>query len=318
MNQNDFLADAKKRKNNEFYTRLEDIEEEMAHYKHEFLGKTVYCNCDDVRFSNFYKYFLSQFTALGLKGLFVSGQSITGTIMPYAIYKNASGVYQLPIEEDENYTIGDFRSKSCLKLLEKADIVVTNPPFSLFREYVSCLMEYNKKFIIVGNINAVSYKEIFPLVKENKLWLGYRSINRDMYFHVPEEVKTYFLEHKKEGSAYKLVQGEVMGRLASACWFTNLDTEKRHSQLVFEKQYDALLYPTYDTYNAIHIKRVEEIPDGYWGVMGVPVTFLGKYNPEQFEIVGEANHGSDNEFDLCKPTIHGKLTFKRILIRRKQ
>ena len=193
---------------------------------------------------------------------------------------------------------GDFRSAECLELLDESDIVVTNPPFSLFREYVAVLMEHRKHFIIIGNVNAITYKEIFPLLKENKLWIGARPLNHDMYFDVSDERRKWLLANKKEGSAYKIISGVVMGRLASACWYTNLDIKKRHEEMILVKRYTPEEYPEYDNYDAIEVSRTADIPCDYAGVMGVPITFMDKYCPEQFEIIGCADYtgkyGSDD------------------------
>ncbi len=212
---------------------------------------------------------------------------------------------------------GDFKSPECLKLLDEADIVVTNPPFSEFGEYIRTLSEQNKTFLVVGNMNAISYKEIFPLIKNDKIWLGWRSLNKDMFFNVPDDYKIWLKENKKEGSAYKVIDGVVFGRIASVCWFTNLNHIKRHVSLLGNKRYDPDYYVKYDNYNAINVDKVSEIPVDYRGLMGVPITFLGKYNPDEFEIIGEANHGSDNQYDLFKPKINGKEKFKRLIIKRR-
>ncbi|MDY3013757.1 MAG: adenine-specific methyltransferase EcoRI family protein [Evtepia sp.] len=195
-----------------------------------------------------------------------------------------SGENELVELEDD----GDFRSPECLNLLDEADIVVTNPPFSLFRDYISVLMEHQKYFIIIGNMNAITYKEFFPLLKDNKVWIGAKSLNQDMYFDIPDERKQWLLANKKEGSAYKIINGVVMGRLASACWFTNLDIKKRHEEMILVKRYNPEEYPTYDNYDAIEVSKTADIPCDFSGVMGVPITFLDKYNPDQFEIVGIA------------------------------
>lgn len=315
---NTSLHAAKDAKFDEFYTRIEDINEEMNHYEDKFRGKTVFCNCDDPTWSNFWRYFHINFEYLGLKKLIATHYE-AGEVQTYKIeYEGGSdedfetGVIT-PLEQN-----GDFRSDECVALLKEADIVATNPPFSLFREYVALLMEHKKEFIIIGNINAITYKEIFPLIKDNKLWLGCRNMSRDMYFDVPDSRKEWLLANKKEGSAYKIVNGTVMGRLASACWFTNVDHSKRHEWLetVYEyKKRDSLypeLYPKYDNYEAIEVSKNTEIPMDYEGAMGVPITFLDKYNPEQFEII-KFRKGND-EKDL---SVNGKCPYFRILIRRK-
>ena len=320
---NTSLHAAKAAKNDEFYTRLEDINEEMNHYEDKFRGKVVFCNCDDPKWSNFWKYFHLNFEYLGLKKLITTHYE-SGEVQSYKIEYTGGN------DEDSEEGIitllkqnGDFRSPECLALLDEADIVVTNPPFSLFREYIAILTEHNKEFLIVGNINAITYKEVFPLLRGNKMWLGCRSLSKDMYFDVPDERKKWLVENKKEGSAYKIVDGVVMGRLASACWYTNLDHKQRHE--TFETSYlyskkDSLypdLYPKYDNYDAIHIDKMNEIPMDYDGIMGVPITFMGKLNPVQFELVGLFNHGCDGPWDYAKPIVNGKERFKRIAIRKK-
>lgn len=318
MPSNTSLHVARKVKNDEFYTRLEDISEELHYYKDKFVDKVVLCNCDNPKLSNFWKYFHFNFEDLRLKKViatYYEPKSTRSYKIEYSGGNDDNIDYGTVTPLDSN---GDFRSIECIDLLNDADIVVTNPPFSLFREYVGILMEHHKKFIIVGNVNAYKYKEIFPLIQQNKIWLGCRSLNRDMYFDVPDERKEWLVENKKEGSAYKIIDGVVMGRLASACWYTNIDHEKRHK--VFETQhlYNSNTYPKYDTFDAININKVSEIPMDYNGIMGVPITFLDKYNPEQFEIVGELNHGSDGDFDLAKPILNGKELYPRVAIRKKK
>ena len=271
------LHAAKDAKNDEFYTRLEDINEEMNHYEDKFRNKVVFCNCDDPTWSNFWKYFHMNFEYLGLKKL-ISTHYEAGEVQTYKIEYTGgndldfeNGVVT-PLEQN-----GDFRSDECVALLDEADIVVTNPPFSLFREYVSLLVEHKKDFIILGNINAITYKEVFPLLSDNKMWLGCRSLSKDMYFNVPEDRQKWLVENKKEGSAYKVIDGVVMGRLASACWYTNIEHSKRHEVLETAYKYskkDTLypdLYPKFDNYDAIFVNKVSEIPMDYEGIMGVPM-----------------------------------------------
>lgn len=285
------LVGAKLAKEDEFYTQLSDIERELKNYKKHFKGKTVYLNCDDPRVSNFFHYFSYNFEKLGLKkliatcyrnqemDLFSQNKSKSGICLVYEGDKNGNMLPDLseiglkPLKGD-----GDFRSAESIKLLKEADIVVTNPPFSLFREYVAQLMEYDKKFLIVGNQNAISYKEIFALIKANKLWLGVN--NGDMSFKVPEYYKA------RETRFWVDEDGQKWRSIGNAAWFTNLDFAKRHEELILYKQYDPELYPTYDNYDAIEVSKVADIPLDFDGVMGVPLTFLDKYNPDQFEILG--------------------------------
>ena len=296
MNKN--LHKAKKVKNDEFYTQLSDIENELEHYKKHFNGKAVYCNCDDPRASNFFHYFSHNFERLGLKklisscyknqspDLFSRNESEQSVWLEYTGDKNLNRVPDREEIEVKNLKgDGDFRSDECIELLKQADIVVTNPPFSLFREYVAQLVEYKKKFLIVGNKNAIGYKEIFPLIQDNKLWVGHTPISKDLLFDVPDDYAQELVANAKEGSSYRIVGGVVKGR-SQSIWFTNLDHAKRHEELILYKRYSPDEYPTYDNYDAINVNKTVEIPMDYDGVMGVPITFLDKHNPEQFEILG--------------------------------
>ena len=334
MSKNNTLRKAKDVKNDEFYTRLEDINEEMNNYEDKFRDKIVFCNCDDPTWSNFWKYFHMNFEYLGLKKLITTHYEIDGKNSYKIEYSGGNdtdfedGVVT-QLQENE-----DFRSDECVALLDEADIVVTNPPFSLFREYITLLIEYKKDFIILGNMNAITYKEVFPLMKENKIWLGCRSLSRDMYFDVPKERRTWLVENKKEGSAYKIIDGIVMGRLASACWFTNIDHQKRHQTIettyLYSKKEELYpdLYPKYDHYDAIEVSKISEIPMDYEKLMGVPITFLGKYNPEQFEIIDALNRYAlldTQNTNKYVQSIHshtcnigGKSTYFRIVIKRKK
>ena len=331
---NSNLHRAGKAKKDEFYTQLSDIEAELKHYRKHFAGKTVLCNCDDPYESNFFKYFAMNFNFLGLKKLIatcyenspVAGEqlSLFYDAPKDKTYKKA---YKIEITEvkdangdgaidlsDVEYLIknrknaikilegnGDFRSEECIGILKEADIVVTNPPFSLFREYVAQLMEYNKKFIIIGNQNAITYKEIFPLIKNNEMWLGNGFKGNVGFFKSPYEDYAVSSQHKED-----------MIRISGVMWFTNLDITKRHESLDLWKKYSPEEYPKYDNYDAINVDKTSEIPEDYYGVMGVPITFLDKYNPEQFEII-KFRKGND-EKDLC---INGKYPYFRILIRRR-
>ena len=332
------LHSAKREKNDEFYTQLSDIENELKHYKTHFSGKVVLCNCDDPRVSAFFRYFYLNFCYLGLKKIIaVCYKNLNPDL--FSQNKDEQAVYciydgkgrkdnraTVPIDEfikKNEWGIlkgdGDFRSDECIELLKQADIVCTNPPFSLFREYVAQLIEYNKKFIIVGNKNAITYKEIFPLIKENKLWCGFMPMGIDMLFEVPPEVAEQFITEKKEGSTYRIVNGVVRGR-SQSMWFTNLDHVKRHEELFLYKRYSPAEYPKYDNYDAIEVGKTVEIPMDYDGVMGVPISFLDKYNPEQFEILGSAD--DKNYYPIIfgknegRITLQGKQPFKRLFIRR--
>jgi Adenine-specific methyltransferase EcoRI len=284
------LAAAKEAREDEFYTQLADIERELKHYKQHFKNKVVYCNCDDPRVSNFFHYFSYNFERLQLKRLittcyqsqasdrFSCSDSEQAILLEYDGDKNGNTVPDVneigikPLEGD-----GDFRSEESIELLKQSDIVVTNPPFSLFRDYVAQLMEHDKKFVIIGSLNAVTYNDIFKLIKDNRLWLGNGFQAGNAYFAVPEAV-----EYAK--GVYDGTTGLVKFR--NVAWYTNLDLSKRHEDLILFKTYDADEYPTYDNYDAIEVARVADIPCDYDGVMGVPLTFLSQYNPDQFEILG--------------------------------
>ena len=285
------LNKAKEAKKDEFYTQLEDINNELRHYREHFCGKTVLCNCDDPRVSNFFTYFAYNFEFLGLKklittcyknrdiDLFSQNKSEQAVYLIYEGDKNGDNIPNAeeigvkPLKGD-----GDFRSRECIELLKEADIVVTNPPFSLFREYVAQLMEYDKKFLIIGNQNAVSTKEIFPLIMRNQLWLGYGFNAGNAYFKIPAEYKEF-----AEG-VYNADSQLVKFR--NCHWFTNLDHKKRHEDLILYKTYSPEEYPKYDNFDAIEVSKTESIPADYEGMMGVPLTFLDKYSPDQFEILG--------------------------------
>ncbi|MBR3344105.1 MAG: adenosine deaminase [Solobacterium sp.] len=315
MAKNENLHAAKVNANDEFYTQYNDIANELGHYREHFRGKTVYCNCDDPTWSNFWRFFHNNFASLGLKKL-ISTHYQKDTEPSYAlIYEGGDdfnmdagriveirGNYAEVNGKQVFYTAGDFRSDACIELLEEADIVSTNCPFSLFRQYLAQLIEYEKKFVILGNPNAVTYKEVFPLLKDNKIWLGVKPWSQEMYFGIPEEQKEYLIKNKKEGSAYVIRDGEVLGRVATI-WLTNLDISKRHDglwhragkfdQTQAHKYYEGneSKYPKYDNYDAINVDKIADIPIDYAGVMGVPITWLDKYNPEEFEIVGHPQSG---------------------------
>ena len=281
------LTLAKKAKNDEFYTQLADIEKEMRHYKEFFKGKVVYCNCDDARESNFFKYFSLNFEHLGLKKLISTGFKADGkgVVLVYEGDKNGNRIVDdSEIIVSELNGNGDFRSAECIEFLKECDVVVTNPPFSLFREYVAQLMAYSKKFLIIGNTNAITYKEIFPYIKNNELWLGCSSFNNGMFFRVPNDyvyADTYKFDRERNG--------EKVMRVSSICWFTNIDHKKRNEELGLYRKYDATAFPKYDNYDAIEVSKVADIPMDYEGVIGVPITFLDKYCPSQFEIIALGN-----------------------------
>jgi len=366
---NSNLHDSSRNKQDEFYTNLQLVEDELKHYRAHFRGKRVLCNCDDPYESNFFKYFAMSFNSLGLKSLTatcyatspvvytqldlfgedkqtdllrpnglrgpkkvsrVSGEQIRLSKnrgrQPYRIVinevtdVNGDGRIDLAdvewlIKNKKNVLTklkgdGDFRSPECVALLDEADIVVTNPPFSLFREYMALLMEHNKQFLIVGNMNAVTYREIFPLIRDNKVWLGNKSGH--FWFKVPDS-------YEEKATDFKIDEnGQKWRRMGNICWFTNLDIEKRHEEMTLFRHYSPEEYPKYDNYDAIEVKKTNAIPDDYFGVMGVPITFMQYYCPDQFDLLGEFNHGQDNEFDLAVPSVNGKVMFKRIAIRRKQ
>lgn len=310
------LNKASKAKNDEFYTQLTDIEKELGHYKEHFNDKVVLCNCDDPEYSNFWSYFSLNFEFLGLKKLISTH------------FEKEKPSYKLEISRDINKDgkidkrdliktplkqNGDFRSKECLEILKEADIVVTNPPFSLFREYVAQLIEYKKDFIILGQQNSISYKEIFKLIKENKIWLGADN-GGTKWFKVPDDYDITTESRKK------IVNGKKFFSMGSIVWFTNLDLKKRHEDLILYKKYSGNEneYPKYDNYDAINVNKVNEIPSDYVGAMGVPVTFLDKHNSEQFEILGQMVTTKVDEFNYGYPYIGGKKKFARIIIKNKK
>lgn len=284
------LHKAKDAKNDEFYTQLTDVAKELMHYKAHFKDKIVLCNCDDPTWSAFWKYFHLNFAELGLKKLISTH------------YDREKATYKMEYTGGDDNDIevgvktplecnGDFRNKECLDLLDECDIVVTNPPFSLFREYVAVLVEHKKKFLIIGSGNAITYKEIFPLIRNNLMWLGVtRQGTGSMWFRVPNDTP------EKKGQ--KIENGIKYQTIGNSCWFTNMDVKYRHEKLILWKNYTEDEYPKYDNYNAINVNKVAEIPCDYDGVMGVPITFLGKYNPEQFEIVAfrKGDDGKDLVF----------------------
>jgi len=326
---NSKLSNAKNAKKDEFYTQLSDIEKELKHYKRHFKGKVVLCNCDDPRVSNFFHYFAYNFEKLGLKklittcyknqnaDLFSQNDSEQAIYLEYNGDKNGNFVPE-PEEIGINHLKGDgdFRSKESIELLKQADIVVTNPPFSLFREYVAQLIEYDKNFIIIGHQNALTYKEIFPLIKENTLWLGYGFKGGAAHF-----INT---QYKDYASADDHQEGMI--RVSGVTWYTNFDISKRHEDLILYKQFNSDEFPKYDNYDAININKTKDIPLDYEGYMGVPITFMNKYNPEQFEIIGAtesegkgfSNGLWDKESKISQPVVNKKRVYKRIFIKNKR
>jgi len=286
------LGRAKNSKNDEFYTQLSDIEKELKHYKVQFKDKVVYCNCDDPRVSNFFHYFSYNFEKLGLRKLIatcyknqdanVLSEHISDQAVCLEYEGDKNGNFKPDLEEIEIRPLkgdGDFRSEESINLLQQADIVVSNPPFSLFREYIAQLIEYDKKFLIVGDQNAITYKEVFRLIRDNKVWLGYDN-GGTKWFQVPDDYEI------KTESRKKIVNGVQYFSKGSINWFTNLNTSKRNESLILYKSYSSDEYDSYDNYEAINVNRVADIPIDFEGVMGVPITFVDKFNPKQFEIVG--------------------------------
>jgi hypothetical protein len=321
-NSNRGLNKANKNKNDDFYTQLSDIEKELKNYKDHFKDKIVFCNCDDPRVSNFFHYFSYNFEQLGLKKLITSCYKNQNMEL-FSKQKSEKAIYLEYTGSKNNIPNpteigikhlkgdGDFRSLECIELLKQSDIIVTNPPFSLFREYVNQLIKYNKKFLIIGSLNAISYKEIFKLIKENKLWLGYGFSGGNAYFET---------HHPKEfaNGVYNKETGLVKFR--NVTWFTNLEIEKRHEELLLYKNYygNESEYPKYDNYNAINVDKTKDIPIDYKGIMGVPISFMDRYNPDQFEIVGQMVTTKIDEFNHGYPYIRGKKIYARILIKNKK
>lgn len=348
MASNENLHQAKVAKNDEFYTQLTDVEKEMLHYRQHFNGATVLCNCDDPFESAFFKYFVLNFNRLHLKKLIstcYAGSPVAGSQMSLFDLTGDESKRRKPykaivtsvhdttgdggIDMDDIKTLfksgeneltelegdGDFRSPECLALMDEADIVTSNPPFSLFRPYVGALMEHEKKFIIIGNVNAITYKEVFPLIMENRLWLGASIHSGDRKFYVPDD---YPLNAAGCGVDE---DGRRFIRVKGVRWFTNLDLKQRHEDLILVKRYTPEAYPHYDNYDAIEVSKVADIPCDYAGVMGVPITILDKYSPEQFEImgcsysygdIGEPWHRTGDSFNV---SVDGKNVYKRIFIR---
>ncbi len=351
-NKNDDLRKANKAKKDEFYTQLSDIEKELNNYRKEFKDKIIFCNCDDPYESNFFKYFAMNFNFLGLKKLIATCYATSPVAYTQLSLfdveglkiekKNAKKAYKIEITEvddsngdgaidlsDVEYLVknkkntltllkgdGDFRSDECIELLKESDVVVTNPPFSLFREYVAQLIEYNKQFIIMGNTNALSYKEIFKLFKEDNIRTGYTNFNVGMFFFVPDDTEKY----------HKIVDGKKMVRVATSCWFTNLPVKRHNEKLILYKKYSSEDYPKFDNYDAINVNKYTDIPKDYFEYIGVPITFLDKYNPMQFKIIDGLHRYS--LYDICGTNdyiqqhhleatdVNGKSMYFRVIIQR--
>lgn len=325
----------------EFYTQLSDIEKELIHYWDYFRDKVVFCNCDDPYESNFFKYFALNFNALGLKKLIATcydGSPIAQQELPLfptdenepkrKAYKveisevpdmdgngstDLTDVQLLLQSSDHNVKNilkqnGSFDSPECIELLKEADIVATNPPFSLFREYLALLEKYEKQFIIIGNTNALSYRETFRMFQQDKIRTGYTNFNVGMFFQVPNTWEKF----------HHIENGKKMARVSTSCWFTNLPVSKHNEELILIKKYDPEEYPKYDNYDAINVNTYTDIPSDYNGVMGVPVTFLDKYNPHQFEIIGAMTSTKVDEYNFGYPYVNGVKIYARILIRNKK
>lgn len=343
------LTAAREAKKDEFYTQLGDIAKELKYYKSYFKNKVVFCNCDDPYESNFFKYFALNFNAFGLKKLIATcynGSPIAGDELPLVFeiedtepkkiaYKveitevqdyNGDGAVNLVdvqylIQNDKNVLTllkgnGSFDSQECIDLLKESDIVVTNPPFSLFREYLALLEKYGKQFLIIGNTNALKYKLTFKMFQENKIRTGYTNFNVGMFFQVPDNWEKY----------HHIENGKKIARVSTSCWFTNLPVSRHNEELILYKHYTPEEYPKYDNYDAINVNAYSEIPCDYEGVMGVPVTFLDKFNPDQFEIIWTTDRGGDGYLEEYKkpwdrydaPVLKGKGLYTRILIRNKK
>ena len=324
MNINNGLNRARDNKKDEFYTQLSDIEKEIRHYRKHFKNKVVYCNCDDPYVSAFFEYFAKNFEFLGIKKLITTCYK-SQRLDQYSHNDSAKAIKleytggianSLPTPDDIGVTKlqgdGDFRSPECIEILKEADIVVTNPPFSLFREYVSQLVSFNKKFIIIGHQNAITYKEVFPLIKKRKMWLGHGFQGNATHFYAPHYEDTATATNHREG----------MIRVSGVVWYTNIDHSKRHDEMILVKRYSGneVAYPYYDNYDAIEVSETQNIPMDYEGVMGVPITFLTKFNPNQFELLG-SNRGVNQDPNgvygrSCY--LNGREKFKRLFIRNRQ
>ncbi len=328
-NENSGLHSAKRNKKDEFYTQIEDISAELKHYRAHFKDKVVYCNCDDPANSGFFKYFGLNFEFLGLNKLITTCyRSQTADLFSKNDSERALKLEYCGGAKNSNFTIadceqtllendGDFRTEECVEILKTADIIVTNPPFSLFREYVAQLIKFNKKFLIIGHQNAITYKEIFPLIKSNKMWLGFGFKGGAAHFTTAD-----YEDYAKAGD-----HRDGMIRVSGVVWFTNLDHNKRHEELILVKKYrkNESDYPHYDNYDAIEISKTKDIPNNFTGAMGVPITFLTKFNPDQFEIIG-ATESEGKGFSnglwipgsrVAQGTVNGERVYKRIFIKNR-
>jgi hypothetical protein len=289
------LIQASFNKSDEFYTQLTDIEKELKHYRDQFAGKVIYCNCDTEE-SNFWLYFKLNFDFLKIKKVIATNYDENGNA--YKIEKTSKNEKKIKLKGN-----GDFSSKECINILKKADIIITNPPFSLFRKFINLLIEYNKKFLIIGNVNAITYKDIFPLIKDNKLWLGYSIHSGGREFKVPDNypLKASGCRVDISGSKFISVKG--------VRWYTNLDYKEKHQNLLLYKKYNEKEFKKFDSYDAINVNKTCDIPYDYEGYMGVPITFMDKYNPDQFDIIDGLNSNA---------VVNGKATYFRIVIKNKK
>lgn len=301
------LQKAKNNKKDEFYTQLVDIENELKHYEKHFIGKVVLCNCDDPRVSNFYKYFVQNFKKLKIKKITCINYSKNDKSGYFYEYDGKNLPYPTARDLIKMSCNGDFRNHESIQILKKSDIVVTNPPFSLFREYINQLIEFDKRFLIIGNINAITYKNVFTFIKENRVWLGINLGRGISGFIVPSDYELYGTETKIDKFGNKIISPN------NCLWLTNLDNEIRKSEIPLIKKYrgNEISYPFYDNYNGINVSKTKDIPMDYFGFMGVPITFLHKFNPKQFEII-KFRKGDDDK-DL---SINGKNPYFRIIIKR--
>lgn len=322
MSKNTELNNAGSAKKDEFYTDYDDIKKELVNYAKYFKGKVIYCNCDDhygigkgTPKSNFLKYLADNFEAFGIKKVIATHYEAGKKSTMYILTKDNTGdgiICSEDIEEIPMKGDGDFRSPECIELLKQADIVITNPPFSLFREYVAQLMEHNKKFIIIGNVNAITYKDFFPLIKNNKVWLGMSIHSGDREFRVPDDYPLNAAGYRIDSDGNKYI------RVKGVRWFTNLDHSQRHERIETGKKYHGFesMYPKYDDYDVINVNKTADIPMDYDGLMGVPITFIDRYNPDQFEILALDDHRV--EWRGHGPDLNGKSLYRRIIIRKKQ